>query len=131
MGVWSESKYDPKHCETAVKVLSGGKSLAAVCVAIGCARSTLYEWRNTYPEFKKALDLGLQQSQAVLEDLGMRGMEGEIKSFAGSPWIFTMKNRFREDYAAEAELLIGQNDRMRAEIKELREQLDEQNKRDY
>jgi len=98
---FTESSYDPKFCETAVDVLSEGKSLAAVCVAIGVARSTLYEWRDKYPDFKKAIEMGLQHAQLRFEELGLKGMSGEIKNFAGSSWIFTMKNRFRDDYAED------------------------------
>jgi hypothetical protein len=129
---FKESLYDPKHCETAVRVLSEGKSLAAVCVELDICRATLYNWRDAHPEFKMALDKGLQHAQLKLEELGMKGMSGEIKSFAGSPWVFTMKNRFRSDYAdQDALVLAGQNDRMREELKELRAELNEKHKKEY
>lgn len=98
---WQESLYDPKYCETAVEVLSRGKSLAAVCVAIGVCRKTLYNWRDTHPDFADALNFGLQKAQEKWEEIGEKGIEGEIKNFQGSPWMFTMKSRFRADYAED------------------------------
>jgi hypothetical protein len=94
-------EYKPEYCETAAQVLANGESLAAVCAEIEISRSTLYAWRDTYPEFSEALSIGLQKAQRRLEQLGMQGISGDIKNFAGSPWIFTMKNRFREDYAED------------------------------
>ena len=96
-------KYKEDMCETVKQVLGSGKSLAAVCCALEISRPTLYVWKGTYPEFKDALDVGLQKGQAYWEEKGERGIDGEIKNFGASPWIFTMKNRFREDYAEEKE----------------------------
>tara|TARA_R110000868_G_scaffold161317_2_gene391530 strand:+ start:1113 stop:1472 length:360 start_codon:yes stop_codon:yes gene_type:complete len=101
--MWKESLYDPKYCPIAVEVLSRGKSLAAVCVACGVCRATLYNWRDTHPDFKDALNFGVQNAQALWEDRGERGIEGEIKNFAGSTYMFTMKNRFRDDYNEDKE----------------------------
>ncbi len=91
-------KYEQKCCIKAEEILSTGKSLAAVCAAMGIARCTLYDWRDTYPEFKEAIDRGLQKAQSVWEDMGESGIKGEYKGFGAAPWIFTMKNRFRDDY---------------------------------
>jgi hypothetical protein len=90
--------FDEKYCEIAAKVLAGGESLAAVCAELDIARSTLYEWRDKYPSFAKALSQGLQKAQRVWENIGKEGITGDIKNFGGTPWMFTMKNRFRDDY---------------------------------
>ena len=102
--MWKESLYKPEYCKTAVEVLSKGKSLAAVCVACGICRATLYNWRDAHPDFKNALSFGTQTAQVLWEERGERGIDGEIKNFAGSTYMFTMKNRFREDYAEEKEV---------------------------
>lgn len=96
-------KYDPKLCKIAMQILAEGKSLAAICAKLDIARSTLYEWRDIHPEFKYALDCGLQKAQAALEQIGMDGIVGNYEKFNGSSWIFTMKNRFRDDYAEDKE----------------------------
>lgn len=95
------SKYKPEYCKIATKVLANGESLAAVCCELDISRPTLYKWRDDNPEFAEALAKGLQKAQRDWERLGKQGIEGEIKNFQGSSWIFTMKNRFRADYAEE------------------------------
>lgn len=108
---WHEPKYTSEHCETAIKILANGESIAAVCAEIGIARSTFYEWKDSHPEFNKAVSIGLQKSQRDWEKLGRSGISGEIDKFSPSPWIFTMKNRFREDYQEEKQ----DNDKSAAE----------------
>lgn len=93
-----QSLYRPEYCEIAVKVLSDGESLAAVCCELDVCRDTLYEWKDKHPEFAKALQRGLQKAQRVWETIGKDGVTGNIEKFSATPWIFTMKNRFRADY---------------------------------
>lgn len=92
------NKYKPEFCEIAEKVLANGESLAAICAEIRITRSTLYEWRDNHPEFNEAIQIGLQMAQRDWERIGRDGVLGNLEKFAGSPWIFTMKNRFRDDY---------------------------------
>ncbi len=94
-------KYKNEHCKKAEEILACGRSLAAVCAHFSIARSTLYEWRDNYPEFKSALERGLQKCQAYWEELGIDGVTGNYEKFAAAPWIFTMKNRFRDDYTED------------------------------
>ena len=103
MGIWQESTYKPEYCDIAIKVLAAGESYAAVCDEVGCCRATLYNWRDTHPDFARALNFGLQKSQREFEKVGLSGIKGEYDKFSPSPWIFTMKNRFREDYAEDKE----------------------------
>jgi hypothetical protein len=95
---WQVSEYKPEYCEIAASVLAGGESLAAVCAELNCCRKTLYNWRDAHPEFADALHIGLQKAQRDWEALGRSGIQGDIDKFSASPWIFTMKNRFRDDY---------------------------------
>ncbi len=101
------NKYTADYCAIATKVLADGESLAAVCCEIGITRTTLYDWRDTHPEFKAAIDSGLQSAQRVWEQIGKDGITGQYEKFNGAPWIFTMKNRFRDDYAEEKESKAG------------------------
>ena len=93
------STYKAEYCQIAIEILAKGKSLAAVCVALEICRPTLYHWMAEYPEFDAAVNRGKQAAQIIWEDMGQSGIAGDIKNFGASPWIFTMKNRFREDYA--------------------------------
>lgn len=97
------NKYKKDLCKKAFEVLATGESLAAVCDEIGITRQTLYEWKGTHPEFKEAIDLGLQRAQRLWEQMGKEGIQGAYEKFGAAPWIFTMKNRFREDYKEDKE----------------------------
>ena len=101
MSGWIESKYSPEYCEIAAEVFAQGKSKAAVCAALDICRPTLYSWCAKYPEFDQAVNRGMQKAQEYWEDLGEQGIKGNIEKFGAAPWIFTMKNRFREDYAED------------------------------
>lgn len=92
------NKYRPEFCDIAAKVLANGESLAAVCAELDISRATFYEWRDNNPDFKDAVDRGLQKAQRVWENIGKDGIIGCYEKFSPSPYIFTMKNRFREDY---------------------------------
>jgi hypothetical protein len=98
---WPESTYKSEYCSIAADVLAAGESLAAVCAELDICRATLYNWRDAYPEFANAINAGLQKAQRDWEALGREGIVGDIKNFSAAPWIFTMKNRFREDYQEE------------------------------
>lgn len=95
------TKYKPEYCQIAAQVLAGGESLAAVCAELEISRPTLNTWREMHPEFENAVSIGLAKSQRDWERLGKQGICGEFDKFSASPWIFTMKNRFRDDYAEE------------------------------
>lgn len=98
------AKYKPEHCIKAEEVLANGESLAAICAEIDITRTTLYDWRDTYPEFKDAIERGLQKAQRVWEQMGQDGVKGNYEKFGSAPWIFTMKNRFREDYKEDKDV---------------------------
>lgn len=97
------AKYKPEFCKIAADVLANGESLAAVCAELDISRTTLYFWRDNNPEFKDSIDRGLQRAQRIWEAMGRNGVEGIYEKFGSSAYIFTMKNRFREDYAEEKE----------------------------
>lgn len=98
------NKYTKEMCDLAEKVLSDGESLAAVCAELNITRTTLYDWRDNNPEFSEAIDRGLVKCQRYWEKIGKRGITGKYEKFSGAPWIFTMKNRFRNDYKEDKEV---------------------------
>jgi hypothetical protein len=97
------NKYKPELCSKALEVLKNGESLAAVCCELDITRETLRLWRDEHPEFREAIDRGLQHAQRHWELIGKDGVVGNYEKFNGAPWIFTMKNRFRADYADDKE----------------------------
>ena len=94
----ADLKYNSALCQKAIDILADGESFAAVCAELDICRTTLYEWRDKHPEFDVAQQKGLQKAQRVWEKIGKDGICGETKNFAGTPWMFVMKNRFRDDY---------------------------------
>lgn len=90
-------------CAIAEQVLANGESLSAICAELEITRTTLYDWRNTHPEFKEAIERGLQKAQRLWEKMGQDGIKGHYEKFNAAPWIFTMKNRFRDDYSEDKE----------------------------
>lgn len=106
---WQQSEYKPEYCKVAAKVLANGESLAAVCAELDICRATLYNWRAAHPEFASSLNAGLQKAQRRWEKMGEEGITGQIDKFSASPWIFTMKNRFRDDYSEEKEASKGES----------------------
>lgn len=103
------NKYCNDFCKQAEDILSTGKSLAAVCAAFNVTRQSLYDWKDAHPEFKEAIDRGLQKAQVVWEEIGANGIQGNYKNFGAAPWIFTMKNRFREDYKEDKTDMVNGN----------------------
>lgn len=98
------NKYQNWMCAKAEEVLANGESLAGICAELGITRTTLYDWRDTHPEFSQAIQRGLQKAQRRWERIGMDGIQGNYEKFNAAPWIFTMKNRFREDYKEDKEV---------------------------
>jgi len=96
-------EYKTEYCKIAQDILANGESLAGICGELDISRTTLYNWRDQYPDFKDAIDRGLQKAQREWERVGMDGIKGNYDKFSSSPWIFTMKNRFRDDYKDDKE----------------------------
>ena len=99
----ADKVYDASMCEIARQLLANGKSIARVATNLGVCRDSIYDWRDKHPEFARALKQGKDSAQAYWEDIGEEGVMGEIKNFSATTWIFTMKNRFRDDYAEDKE----------------------------
>lgn len=97
----AHKKYRKEMCGIAEQVLAGGESLAAICADLDITRTTLYEWRDNHADFKDAINRGLQKAQRRWEKIGQDGIVGNYEKFNSAPWIFTMKNRFRDDYTED------------------------------
>lgn len=90
--------YKPEFCAIAESVLANGESKAAVCAELEISRQTLYDWQDRHPDFKNSIEIGLAKSQRDWENLGRNAAIGGVDKFPQAAWIFTMKNRFRDDY---------------------------------
>ncbi len=91
--------YTPDLVNKIADMFSDGSSITKVAaVKLGVTRQTYYEWKETYPDFKKAANHAEQISEAYHEDTLSSGVHGKIENFSATSQIFTMKNRFRETY---------------------------------
>ena len=93
----------PTYCQEMVdrvtSLFKDGKSITAVAVALGVHRDTYYAWKEEYPEFKHAAEMGEQLSEAYHETKLHETADGKIDKANGACRIFIMKSRFRETYA--------------------------------
>ena len=105
-------EYDPAMCEKAIELGKIGKSITAIAVNLGVAKSTLYEWVDTYPDFSNAIKKARDAAQQWFEDVGNKHIVEE----SGGPklnttWaMFQMKNRFRDNYGDQPQVVINKTD---------------------
>ena len=99
----ADKVYNESLCAVAEQLLREGKSIARVATNLGVCRETIYDWRDKHPEFAQAFKRGKDAAQAHWEDIGEAGICGGVKNFSATAWMFTMKNRFREDYKEDKE----------------------------
>lgn len=90
--------YNPKMCDRIIELGKKGVSKMHMAVDLGVHRDTIYEWCKTHPEFEEAMQLAVAHSQVWWENIGQQGVQGKVDGFQSTPYIFIMKNRFREDY---------------------------------
>ena len=87
------TKYKSEMCEQVVEFMAKGYSKEAVAGKLGIAKDTLYRWVDEKPEFSDAVARGEALALLWWEELGMRGVQGEIPGFVSIVYIFNLKNR--------------------------------------
>lgn len=107
MTVGAPCKYAPEWMlPKIIEVMSDGGSKMEVAAALGITRETLYKWfaDPKKPEFTDTIRHGEVLSQMWWEKAGKQGLWGNKESsFNASVWIFTMKNRFKDDWRDKQE----------------------------
>jgi hypothetical protein len=91
------SKYKAAMCDQVIELGHKGYSKAQIAREFDVSRTTLDSWASVHPEFLNALKKAKDMALAHWEDIGRSGM-GMGKDFNATVWIFSMKNRFAEDY---------------------------------
>lgn len=87
----------PKKERALLAKLSEGKSIVAACRAANVGRSTYYEWREKYPDFRQAADDAIEDGTDLLEDEAHeRATRDENPS--DTLLIFLLKARRRKKY---------------------------------
>lgn len=61
--------YDPAYCARAVEFIAKGHSVEALAGDFGVVKKTIYNWRDSHPDFADAIDEGFSKRQKMVEDL--------------------------------------------------------------
>lgn len=93
---WRPTDYRPEFCSRVVELGREGKSYTQIASALDIMKSTLYEWKNKYPDFSDALTLARQEAQTWWEDVGQKALFAD--KFQGLVYNRAMQCRFPEDY---------------------------------
>lgn len=105
--------YDPAFCEDVIRLGRQGKSIEQIAYRLCVAVSTMYKWRDQYPEFSEALTIAKESEQAYWEDLA----DDHIIETRDGPklnatiWSRSMAARFPKKYREQVKQEItGAND---------------------
>lgn len=94
-----QPKYKQEYCDIIVKAAAEGKHIPGMMMSIGVrSKDTWYRWQREYPEFKEAVEYADIVSQATHEDIGIKGMTGQIPGFNSTTYALVMNNKFGGDY---------------------------------
>lgn len=98
-GVGAPRKYYPALADKYLQYRSEGKTKAQTMLLCDIRSwETLTRWQADYPEFRDAVLFGDIVAQAYWENVGEKGILGEIDKFSASTYIFKMCNQFKEQY---------------------------------
>lgn len=96
-------KFREEFHEIALNLMKEGANHMEVVAAIGMKRSQFYEWiqeggKYYNPEFSDTIKRGEAYAQAWWERNGRKAIFNS-EGFNSTAYIFTMKNRFKQDYS--------------------------------
>lgn len=86
--------YKPEYCEAVVEFMAKGYSIEAFAGFIGVTKQTIYNWKESFPEFLDAVQLGTAKCQYWWEQQGNTSLH-DGKNFSDRTWKFNMQNRFK------------------------------------
>lgn len=70
-----EQKYRPGYPELAYNILKRGETISKVKAQLGATDEALKKWALEYPEFKVAMELGIEAGKATLAEMGLESMD--------------------------------------------------------
>lgn len=85
--------YKPEYCQLLIDHMSQGLSYECFGSVVNVSKSTVDKWLK-HQEFSDARHKAQAHYRKYWEELGKKGVNGEIKNFNAVAWIFNMKNRF-------------------------------------
>jgi hypothetical protein len=100
------TKYKEEYCGIASKLCQLGATDNDVAEALGIGTTTLYRWRNEYPDFRKALKVGKSEADDRVEMSLYRKAVGytheavKIFQFQGAPVVVPYQEIHQPDTTA-------------------------------
>ena len=92
-GIHGNAKYNPAfHPDAAAAYLRKGATAIEMAAYFGVSRETIKRWYDRYPEFRTAIDLGLESAEAWWYEAGRRNLMNPY--FNSSLFMAYMTNRF-------------------------------------
>ena len=94
------SLYDPSFCDKVVALGALGKSVEQISSNLGVSCRVLYDWRDRYPEFLRALEEAKEAEQTWWEDQAQAYMleHKDGAKLNASIWSRSMAARFPKKY---------------------------------
>jgi hypothetical protein len=99
--------YKPEYCDKVISLGRDGASKAEIAHALGVSRNTLDNWAASHPEFLSAVKEAVSLAQGWWESEGRKATFGASPGFNATAFIFTMKNRFPDDWKDKRETEIS------------------------
>jgi len=106
------SLYDPAYCERIIELGRLGKSIEQIASQIGVGTKTMYNWRDEFPEFLRALEMAKELELDWWENIAQNMMvENKDGSKLNSAiWSRSMAARFPKKYRESTKTEItGEN----------------------
>lgn len=106
------SLYDPVYCERIIELGRLGKSIEQIASQIGVGTKTMYNWRDEFPEFLRALEMAKELELDWWENIAQNMMvENKDGSKLNSAiWSRSMAARFPKKYRESTKTEItGEN----------------------
>jgi len=106
------SQYDPTYCERIIELGRLGKSIEQIASQIGVGTKTMYNWRDEFPEFLRALEMAKELELDWWENIAQNMMvENKDGSKLNSAiWSRSMAARFPKKYRESTKTEItGEN----------------------
>ena len=100
MTVGRPTLFDPSYCDKVMELGALGKSLEQISSNLGVSCRVLYDWRDKYPEFLRALEQAKEAEQTWWEDQAQAYMleHKDAAKLNASIWSRSMAARFPKKY---------------------------------
>jgi hypothetical protein len=91
-------KYKPEYAAMLINHMSDGSSFMSFGAVAEVSKATLYDWLDTYPEFKEAYEIAKLQALSWWEKQGKAGLWNTKESSLNTgAFVFQVANRFKEN----------------------------------